>query len=340
MPQIIITVDTEIGELSKHTPNGFETFIEGKVDGQEVGYGFIMNMLDKYGAKGEFFLDVYPCEKVGEKKFVEMCNRIKESGHRVQLHTHPSTAFDAERPYLHQYSLDEQIEILSFGRKTIEQWTGDLPIAHRAGMYGINRETFIALEHTGILYDCSYFYKHTNCKLTCTTKNKPFRIGNVTEIPVTVFKKIATLKNPIKIASQFLMRKRTRHNYFRKECFQKLDLRQTTTPDEIKKTIDNSNPDTIITLFLHSFNFLDLLFNFRTNEYASIRVNQSLINSFENVLAWIAEQESCKFNTIDRLQIDFAESDQYVSINCKDDSSMKQGLVRLLRSHVLGERAV
>lgn len=32
MPQILITIDTELGELGKKMPNAFEIFIEGKVD--------------------------------------------------------------------------------------------------------------------------------------------------------------------------------------------------------------------------------------------------------------------------------------------------------------------
>jgi len=31
MPQILVTIDTEVGELCKDVPGAFEIFIEGKV---------------------------------------------------------------------------------------------------------------------------------------------------------------------------------------------------------------------------------------------------------------------------------------------------------------------
>lgn len=246
MPQILVTIDTEVGELGKDVPSAFEVFIEGKVHNREVGYRFIMTILDNYGAKGEFFVDIYPYKEIGEHKFASLCENIVKREHYVQLHTHPSTVFDKKRIFIHQYSLEEQIEILSVGEEKIKEWIGKYPIAHRAGGYGINGDTFKALEKVGINYDSSYFYGNKNCKFQSNIKNRPFKVGSIMEIPITVFKKVVNYK-------LFGI------DIYHSEYFNKLDIRYGITIDEIIEVINKSTEDDIIVLFLHSFSFLNTI---------------------------------------------------------------------------------
>ncbi len=292
MPQILITIDTEIGELGKDKPDAFEIFIEGKVEGQETGYRFIIDVLDKYSVRGEFFVDPYPYKKIGEEKLRGLCQNIACRGHHVQLHTHPSMAFDKERIFMHQYSLEEQVEILEIGKQKIKDWIGKYPIAHRAGGYGIDENTFKALEKVEICYDSSYFHKNENCKFQRDVKNRAFKIGTITEIPVTVFKKIV------------------HYRYLScREHFQKLDIRYGATPEAIKEVVSKSSENDLIVLFLHSFNFLSLPYNFRGNKYGRICVEKGLIKKFDGLLEWISLQKNCSFTTIDQLKIDFSQDD-------------------------------
>ena len=187
MPQILFTIDTEIGELTKNEKGAFEIFIEGKIGTKKFGYELIMDLLEKYQAKGEFFVDIYPWRKIGEKKFANLCQKIIKRGHKINLHTHPSKMFDSKRTFMHQYSQKEQIEILKLGKKKIKQWTGKYPLAHRARGYGINQDTFKALKKVNIKYDCSYFYQNKNCHLQTEIVNRPFIHHDILEIPVTVF---------------------------------------------------------------------------------------------------------------------------------------------------------
>ena len=325
MAQILITIDNEIGERGKYHPDAFETFIEGKVDGKEVGYKFIMDILDKYNAKGEFFVDVYPYKQIGEEKFANLCKNIVKRGYRVQLHTHPSMAFDRERIHMHQYSLKEQIEILELGKEKIKEWTGNYPIAHRAGGYGINEDTFEALSQVGILHDSSYFYGHKNCKFPCDVKNKPFRVGEVTEIPITVFKRVVNRK--------FLNR-----NILHREHFQKLDLRYGATVREIKKVVNDSDENAIIILFLHSFNFLNLPYNFRRKEYGTISVNDGMIKDFEELLKWISQPKNCRVTTIDRLKVDFSHDDFCIENPIRSSVNIKQKIVDNFTNRILKVR--
>ena len=302
MPQILITIDTEIGELGKNKPDAFETFIEGKINDREVGYRFIMDVLDKYDIRGEFFVDVYPYEYIGESKFANLCINIAERGHNVQLHTHPAMAFDRKRIYMHQYSFEEQVKILELGKHKIKDWIGKYPIVHRAGGYGINENTFRALEKVGIHYDSSYFYKNTNCKFQTSVKNKLFKVGNIIEIPVTVFEKIVDYKIlGIKILN--------------KERFRKLDIKYGATVSEIQEAISKSSKNDIIILFLHSFNFLNLPYNFSRRKYGTISINDMLIEKFKKLLDWISLQENCKFVTFDTLKMDSSQKDAFIKIS-------------------------
>lgn len=323
MPQILITIDTEIGELGKYRPDAFETFVEGKVDGREVGYKLIMDMLDRYQAKGEFFVDIYPYKQLGEDKFANLCEDIAERGHNVQLHTHPSTAFDEERIYMHQYSLGEQVEILQLGKERIKKWTGKYPMVHRAGGYGINEDTFRALEQAGIHYDSSYFYENANCHFQCNTKNKPFKVGSITEVPVTVFEESAYYEF---LGIKLLCRKH----------FQKLDVRFGATADEIKEVISNSGKDDVIMLFLHSFNFLHLPYNFRKGEYGRISINEDIIKNVDRLLNWISLQANCDFTTVDMLRMDSSHDD--VPIGIPRRGNIKQEMLDAFVSKILKVR--
>lgn len=325
MSQILITIDTEIGELGKYRPDAFETFIEGKVGGKEVGYKFIMEMLDKYNAKGEFFVDIYPYKQIGEDKFANLCENIVKRGHHVQLHTHPSMYFSRERIHMHQYSLKEQIEILELGKEKINDWIGKYPIAHRAGGYGINEDTLKALSQVGIPYDSSYFYGNGNCKFQCDVKNKPFRIGKVVEIPITLFKRIFTYK--------FLNR-----NIIHREHFQKMDMRYGAAVDELKKVIDKSGENDIIVLFLHSFNFLILPYNFRKREYGRISINEGMIKDCDDLLKWISLHKKGSFTTIDTLRIDFSHDDICIEIPSMNRGGIKQKIFDDFTNRVLKVR--
>ncbi len=304
MPQILITIDTEIGELGRCRPGAFEIFVEGKVNNKEVGYKFIMDLLEKYNIKGEFFVDVYPYKQTGEDKFANLCKNIVKRGHNIQLHTHPSTSFDKKRIYMYQYSLREQIEILELGKQKIKEWTGKYPTAHRAGGYGINRNTIKALEEVGIYYDSSYFYGNENCKFQYHIKNKIFKVGNVIEIPITVFKKIVNYKFlNIRICSR--------------EYFQKLDTRYGAEIEEIKRVIHQSNENDILVLFLHSFSFLNLPYNFRKRKYGKIGINEKRVKEFEGLLNWISLHEKCNFTTIDELRAEVFQKDNCIKILSK-----------------------
>ena len=290
MKQILITIDTEVGELGRTRADGFETFVEGIVDGQAYGYKKIIEMLDAHKASGEFFVDVYPTKQFGEERFATLCQTITKAGHGVQLHTHPITAFDEKRRYLKDYTLAEQEEIIALGMERIQKWTGVSAVAHRAGGYGANADSITALEKAGIIYDSSYHAENTHCELPAVAKNIPYKIGTLWEIPVTGY----IQENTYHLLGIPLL-KRTH--------FQKLDFRYGSTATEIQEAIRQAPDNSTQVIFLHSFNFLELLYNLKTEQFQPIRPLPNLIEEFSKLLTWLAEQPDYCFTRFNQLNL-------------------------------------
>lgn len=286
MKQILITCDTEVGELHADRPDAFEIFIKGEIEDREVGVKLINDLASKYGAAVEHFVDVYPCERYGEHKFEQLCRDIIQGGHGINLHTHPSGKYDKNRKFMWQYSVDEQTEIVNFGKQKIKEWTGMDVLAHRAGGYGANDDTIQALNFNGIFIDSSFFYKNKNCKINYDYINKASEKNGVLQLPVSVYERQKRY-GPLKT----------------KSSFQKFDFRYGSNANEILKAIDTMPENCIIVLFLHSFNFLNLKYNFKDKKYINISINDKLINEYKRLLAGIANKAECKFTSIKDLDM-------------------------------------
>lgn len=286
MKQILITCDTEVGELHADRADAFEIFIKGEIEDREVGVKFINDLASEYSAVVEHFVDVYPCERYGEHKFERLCSDIIHGGHGINLHTHPSGKYDKNRKFMWQYSVDEQTEIVNFGKQKIKEWIGIDALAHRAGGYGANDNTIQALKFNSIFIDSSFFYKNENCKINYDYINKASEKNDVLQLPVSVYERQKRY-GPLKT----------------KSSFQKFDFRYGSSADEILKAIDMMPENCIIVLFLHSFNFLNLKYNFKDKKYIKISINDKLINEYKLLLASIADKTECKFTSIKDLDM-------------------------------------
>ena len=191
----IVTVDTETF-LVNNQLLPFETNIYGNIDGVEYGVRKIMEICERYKAKATFFVDVYMYYRYGENMVRTLCEVINDRGHDVQLHAHANWIPNCSDEFVSAYSLQEQINIIAEGKNLISKWTGCVPIAFRAGSYGLNLDTIRALEANGFLIDSSYFPLNKNCEMSKQLnnkyQNKLFKIGPVTEIPVSTYWLICT----------------------------------------------------------------------------------------------------------------------------------------------------
>lgn len=144
-------------------------------------------------------------------------------------------------------------------------------------------------------------------------------------MPITVFKRI--------LSHKFLNR-----NILHQEYFQKLDIRYGATVDEIKTVVEGVDKNDIIILFLHSFNFLNLPYNFRRKEYGRIHINDGMIKGFEELLKWISQQKNCRVTTIDRLKVDFSHDDFCIEIPSMDRGGIKQQIFDSFANRILKVR--
>jgi hypothetical protein len=152
-----MTVDTELSNFPR--PQG----IFGTVDGQDWGLKRMIDEFDALEMRATFFLDVYAgnAEDMAEQE--RAAELIVARGHDLQLHTHPGPAFDPNRDQIRHYSLAEQEDIIAFGARRIESWTGVRPVLHRAGDWAADHNTLKALARQGFQADFSASPWSPNC---------------------------------------------------------------------------------------------------------------------------------------------------------------------------------
>lgn len=285
LTNIIITVDVEIGDQAlTHYKNddAFDRFILGKCN-FEYGIKFVMSSLEKFNFYGDFFFDLYPAQKYDTIKFRDLANEIIGRNHGLHLHTHPYSILG--KYYLYQLSSKEQDDLISFGVSTLKNWTTQIPLAHRAGSYSANNQTLLSLKKHGIQYDSSYYHQYHNCHLQLDTINIPIidPISKITEIPITVFynnKKFLWLKRSHLI---------------------KIDIQHIASATKIYKIIESYYNKDVIILFLHSSSFLNVDFDYSTNNYRTFSVNHGLINEFLKLLDMFNKSANYKVTKINAL---------------------------------------
>jgi len=217
-------------------------------DGSACGLMEIVRLLDERRWSGTFFLNVYEHRLWGESAMKALALRLQKAHQDLGLHTHPDSAYDASRPEMYQYSLDEQTAIVRDGARLLQQWTGVPVVSHRAGAYSADAHTLTALERNGILIDSSLFLKYPKCRLNdlAMPSNVPSLRGRVLEIPVTAYERadrpgfLSSMVAPVttvrKIDADWL-----------------IDEHEMRTA--IDAAVDANFP--VIVVFLHSFSFMD-----------------------------------------------------------------------------------
>ena len=271
---LTITVDLETSystEIKTGRTDLVDVMIFGLYDGERYGFQKIIEICDKNAVKATFFVSSLDSCKFGEDVFQSICKEIVAEGHDAQVHTHPVRLFNDGREHMWQYSLDEQKMILKTASEQIKKWTGENPVAHRAGAYGINEETFVALQENEIPIDSSSFYGHPNCKAVIT-KNKIVEYDGIIEVPVTIFKRNrqVSLRNWV-LGCQ--------------SSFVKTDI-DFASLDELKSFVQQAKKHDIrmMNLFLHSYSFLKFDSNF-----TKFQPNWTNMEKFDIFLNFVAD---------------------------------------------------
>ena len=181
--KVIVTIDTE-GHDGK---DPVAKLIFGETAEGKYGIEFIMDELDKAGAKALFFIDFAEAWDYGEDKVRKVVEIIIKRGHNVGVHVHPDHMADKNKLFLYEYTKDEQYEMISKCTALYEKIVGYKPLSFRAGKYSANLDTLDILCELGYRYDFSAFYHQQWCGINpAFTINGPCKYKTLMEFPVTM----------------------------------------------------------------------------------------------------------------------------------------------------------
>lgn len=182
---VLLTVDTE-ADLHQGRIIPLDRMVYCRIGGKEYGINLMMDLADRFGAKMSFFVSVFEHRRLGIEPIREICQLIYQRGHEVHLHTHPNWIYDHR--FMWGYPLETQIELIQEGKKIIEDCIGVSPIGHRAGGFGADENTLLALKENNIPVDSSYLFGQY-CKIPSASfpHNGIKELSGVLEIPVTIF---------------------------------------------------------------------------------------------------------------------------------------------------------
>lgn len=175
MTAVYITIDTEyaaslpgVGGPGTRAEN-FARSIRCDTLSGPVGTEYQMDVMDRHGVKGVFFVDPMPALLWGVAAIEDVVGPIVARGHDVQLHCHTEwlalagndpvrqrLAGNLTGQHIKNFPFEEQCRILGWARDTLVAAGAPAPIAFRAGNYGANDDTLRALAEIGIPYDTSH----------------------------------------------------------------------------------------------------------------------------------------------------------------------------------------
>ena len=179
---VAITVDLE---------NPQEPLFERRLSGDLVwnpGLGLekTLEPLKRHGLPATFFANIFERVVWGRAPIDRALALIRDQGHEAGLLTRPVWVDEKRRANLFQYSAREQAGLLAYGAGFMARASGRRPVSHRAGGYGLGRDTLALLARAGFRVDSSNFFSHPNCRAPiCQNEIKP--VGRILEVPVTYF---------------------------------------------------------------------------------------------------------------------------------------------------------
>ncbi|MDI6791335.1 MAG: hypothetical protein QME81_00485 [bacterium] len=272
---VLITVDTE-SSICQGKPLPYEQMVYGRIGKECYGIPKIISICGQYGLGATFFVSVFEAQHYGRELIKKVCLDIAEAGHDLQLHTHPIW-IDSDW-LMWQYPLERQIGLIKIGKEMVYQFSGEYPIAHRAGGFGADFNTLKALAANSIPIDSSFFFGYPCCRLTSPplSKNGISLIDGVLEIPSTVY-------TEIKLAS------------FKR--YRNLDPYTTSLPEMIRvvKQAKERGLKTVVVL-LHSFTFLKM-----NKDRTRFEPDRADIKKFDRFCAWLKEEPGIEVVTMKQI---------------------------------------
>lgn len=187
MTALLITVDTELSSSLHQRGVGLADNVDRSIwaqaQGKPYGIGWQMDLLDRHGLKGAFFLDPMPALVHGADFLTPIVGAIVDRGHEVQMHIHSEwLAWANDSPVggrqgrnIGDFSFSDQLVLLGLAKRLLEQAGAPAITAFRAGNFGANDDTLRALATLGVAWDSSVnpAYLGRECRISAD----PAQIG-------------------------------------------------------------------------------------------------------------------------------------------------------------------
>lgn len=203
---VFVTFDVEVwcngwGDLDGSFPSSFERYVYGRSESGNYALPKTLAILNRNALKGVFFVEPLFASRFGVKHLKLIVQLIRDAGHEIGLHLHPEWTDEAhvpiilncstKRQHLSYYTLDEQTELIAYGKHLLEA-AGSGPVkAFRSGSFAVNRDTFEALARNDIWLDSSLnrcYDVSAPDLLAEHIRETAFSIGEVTTYPVTILR--------------------------------------------------------------------------------------------------------------------------------------------------------
>lgn len=200
MTRAIISFDTELSaglyQRGMDARANFESSILGRCREGDFGIHFQMDMLERHGLTGVYFVDPLPALVYGPEIIDAIVQPIVARGHEVQLHLHTEwLAFARFNPVaprtgrnIRNFPLHKQRRLIALARDILISAGAPRPIAFRAGNFGANDDTLRALADLGFRFDSSFngAYQENGCDISLDADNLGMRLHEgVCEVPVS-----------------------------------------------------------------------------------------------------------------------------------------------------------
>ena len=207
--QVFFTVDVEIWpggwtDIDGRFPEAFQRYIYGPTPFGPQGLPLKLKVLRDHGLKGVFFVEPVFSARFGLAPLQEVVGLIRDGGQEVQLHVHAEWLDEARVPivtrppagkvqHLSLLSLEHQTELIGWSQRRLSEAGAAHANAFRAGSFMFNRDTLRALEANGLSIDSSYNHYFDGPASGIVAPDAqipilPFRVGNVLEVPVTIYR--------------------------------------------------------------------------------------------------------------------------------------------------------
>ena len=200
MTRALISFDTELSaglyQRGADARANFESSILGRCRDGDYGVHFQMDMLDRHGLTGVYFVDPMPALVYGPEIIDAIVQPIIARGHEVQLHIHTEwLAFARFNPVgrltgrnIGDFPLAAQKKLIALARDILIGAGAPKPTAFRAGNFGANDDTLRALAALGFRFDSSFngAYRTHGCAISLDPANLAIREHEgVCEVPIS-----------------------------------------------------------------------------------------------------------------------------------------------------------